>query len=79
MIYVPQLVLVQGAQADHLLRKLQGEAGQGMCLPPVQQVPVKGRQMRPPNQETAEWQELTQPRLLMESLRSLQVPDFCFS
>lgn len=53
--------------------------GKGCAFPPIQQVPVEGGQMHPPNQETTEWQELTQPKLLMESLRSLQVPDFCSS
>lgn len=77
-----QLVLVQGAQADHLLGKLQG---QGMCLPPVQ--PVKGGQMHPPNQEATEWQELTaqildeepqvpaDPRFLLQLIQTKSIVD----
>lgn len=59
-----------GAQADHVPRTLHEKAGQGTCLPLIQPVPVKGGQMPPPWQESNEWQEPTQPKLLMKSLSS---------
>lgn len=67
---MPQLALTHGAQTDRLLRTLQEKAGQEICLPPIQQGPVKTEHTPPPQQESNEWQELTWVKLLMKSLSS---------
>lgn len=72
-----QLVFRQGAPADHFPKILKENAGQGTCLPPVQQIPMKGGQMHPPRQESDAWQELTQTKLKTKSPSSQQVLVFC--